>query len=214
MTKETASEQGKGDQAKKAQGPPEGLVIEELKDTAKAPSGPPRNEFERLQQTVSTMKTSARARQMSTEQELQNALSLASEKVGEAQRMEQITAQVEKVMETLNEGGETIRANPASFLRQVEQLRTKIGEQQLMAGTTAARSLQQAVAAMAEAQAAMIQSGALATMAAQVKGVEESARLMTGVGPGSSSSGQGGGSGGGQTRASDKDRESRQLPIQ
>ncbi len=214
MTKETASEQGKGDQGKKVHGPPEGLVIEELKDASKAPSGPPKNEFERLQQTVSTMKTSARAQQMSTEQELQNALSLASEKVGEAQRMEQITAQVEKVIATLNEGAEAIKNSPASFLRQVEQLRTKIGEQQLMAGTTVTRSLQQAVAALAEAQAAMIQSGALATMAAQVKGVEESGRLMTGMGTSSSTQSQGGGSGGGQSRIPDKDRESRQLPIQ
>jgi uncharacterized membrane protein YgcG len=217
LTKETANEQGK-----RVQGPPEGLVIEELRDTAKAPSGPPKTAFERLQQMVSTMKTTARSEQMVTERELQSALSLASEKVGDAQRMEQIAAQIDKVIGSLHEGSESVKANPASFLRPVEQLRTKIGEQQLMAGATVTRSLQQAVAAMAEAQAAMMQGAALTGMAAQVKEFEESTRLLTGVGtgssgsgPGSSGSGQGGqSSGGGQSRTPDKDKESRQLPIQ
>ncbi len=207
MPRESSFEQGR----KSSQEQREGLVIEQLRETAKAPSGPPKTDFERLQQMVGTMKTGARSEQMATEMELQSALTLASEKVADAQKMEQISALIENVTQKLSEGNESLKSDPATFLRMVEQLRMKIGEQQLMAESQVARATQQAVGALAESQAALFQSKTLASLSARVKELEDTARVGWGA------SGPGGWSGAGSPGGSSKegsDKNSKQLPLQ
>jgi len=191
MSKDSGFEQNR-----KAGGqePSEGLVIDQIRESAKAPLSPPRTEFERLQTMAAAMRTDARSEQMAMEQELQGALTTASEKVADAKRMEQIFALVDKVSQKLEEGASSIKSDPASFLHLVEQLQTKIGEQMAMTDAQVSRSLQQALSALARSQAALFQSKTLSTLATQAKEFEDSARLAAGISP-------------------DKDHPSKQLPL-
>ncbi len=224
MSKDFGPEQSK---KSAGQGPPEGLVIEQIRESAKAPSGTPRSEFERLQQMVATIRTGTRSEQMAMEQELQGALTLASEKVGDAQRMDQIFALVDQVSQQLQEGVPSLKSEPSSFLHLVEQLQAKVGEQMAMTDAQVARSLQQALSALAQSQAALFQSRTLSTLAAQVKEFEDSARLAAGAGPGGTGSGgsttggsASGGSGGSQkgsgnvTKPGSDRMNKQQLPLQ
>lgn len=201
MSKDSGVEESK---KAESQGPPGGLVIEQIRESAKAPSGTPKNEFERLQQLVSTMRAGTRSEQMVTEQELQGALTMASEKVGDARRMDQVFALVDQVSQQLEQGKATLTSDPASFLHLVEQLQAKVAEQATTTDAQVARSLQQAVSALAMSQAALFQSKSLGLLSAQVKEFEESARLVAGVGKsgGSGGNSSGGGSGGGSSGGS------------
>ncbi|MHB8756987.1 MAG: hypothetical protein ACYC6V_03105 [Bacillota bacterium] len=217
MSKDSRPEEGK---KVEAQGPPGGLVIEQIRESAKAPSGTPKSEFERLQQLVAAMRTETRSEQMITEQELQGSLTTASEKVGDARRMEQVFALVDRVSQQLEQGEGSLSSDPGPFLHLVEQLQAKVVEQAAMTDTQVARCMQQAVSALAQSEAALFQSKSLGLLAAQVKEFEESARLAAGVGKGggssgggSSSSGSSGGSGNVTKPGSDK-MNNKRLPLQ
>ena len=213
MSKDSGTEEGK---KAETQGPPGDLVIEQIRESAKAPSGTPKSEFERLQQLVAVIRTGTRSEQMVTEHELQGSLTTASEKVGDARRMEQVFSLVDRVSQQLEQGEGSLSSDPGPFLHLVEQLQAKVAEQTAMTDAQVARSMQQAVSALAQSQAALFQSKSLSLLAAQVKEFEESARLAAGVGKGGGSSG-GGGSGGGSgnvTKPGSDKMNNKRLPLQ
>lgn len=125
-----------------------------------------------LLQLANKMGTLVRAQQMETEQQLQSTLNQASGAIADAQSLDVIAGLVQGLGERL-EAGQSLQKNEAQILQVLEKLKSKIGETQSTTDMQVARSLQQAVSSLAQAQAAMFQSQSYKELDKLVKQLEQ-----------------------------------------
>jgi len=97
-------------------------------------------------------------------------LSQASSHVADSQAIDTLFAISQQVASIVSQGNEALRANAQQVSDLISQLQTQIQMQQSKADRQVAKSLQQAVSSLAEAQNAMFHSMTLGELAQQVSG--------------------------------------------
>ena len=150
---------------------PASHVVEELRRSFKPPgAGTPTTPAEKIEEALSQVQNAIREQQMNTEQNLQNCLSKASTHVADSQAVDTLFALSQQLSSLVSQGNESLRANVTQVDELVSQLGTQLAMQQAKSDRQVAMALQQAVAAMSDAQNAMFQSMALSEMQQLVRG--------------------------------------------
>lgn len=150
---------------------PASHVVDELRRSFKPPgAGLPTTPAEKIESALSLVENGIREQQMASEQNLQQCLSQASTHVADSQAIDTLFAISQQVASIVSQGNEALRANAQQVSDLISQLQTQIQMQQSKADRQVAKSLQQAVSSLAEAQNAMFQSMTLGELAQQVSG--------------------------------------------
>ncbi|MBS4030094.1 MAG: hypothetical protein KGZ63_01540 [Clostridiales bacterium] len=123
--------------------------------------------FEQFQTLVADLQTTARQQQLKTEQTIQQTLQQAATALGDAQKIDKITKQIQTMQQALTQQGP--QNNPQFFRNMLQQLDCTIQEQQHQADMQVSQSLQQTISSMAQSQAAMFDSQAYVKLAEVLK---------------------------------------------
>lgn len=137
-------------------------------DIAANPAPTPYEEFQTL---VVELQTTARQQQLKTEQTIQQTLQQAATALGDAQKIDIITKQIQTMQQALTQQGP--QNNPRFFQNMLQQLSCNIQEQQHQADMQVSQSLQQTISSMAQSQAAMFDSQAYIKLAEMLKQSEK-----------------------------------------
>jgi hypothetical protein len=127
--------------------------------------------FEDFQTLVADLQTTARQQQLKTEQTIQQTLQQAATALGDAQKIDMISKQIQTMQQALTQQGP--QNNPRFFQNILQQLSSTIQEQQHQADMQVSQSLQQTIASMAQSQAAMFDSQAFVKLAEMLKQSEK-----------------------------------------
>lgn len=133
-------------------------------EMAANPQFAPYEDFMRL---VTQLQSTARQQQLRTEQSIQQTLQQAATALNDAQKIEQITQQMQMVQQALNQQGPT--NNPEYYTQMMQQLSTNIQDQLHRSDQQVTEALQQTVASMSQSQSAMFNSQLYANMAEMLK---------------------------------------------
>lgn len=127
--------------------------------------------FEEFQTLIADLQSTARQQQLKTEQTIQQTLQQAASALGDAQKIDIITKQIQTMQQALTQQGP--QNNPRFFQNMLQQLSCHIQEQQHRADMQVSQSLQQTVSSMAQSQAAMFDSQAYVKLAEMLKQSEK-----------------------------------------
>ncbi|HHW26538.1 MAG TPA: hypothetical protein GXX23_04245 [Firmicutes bacterium] len=141
-------------------------------------AGTPTTPAERIEEALCQVQNQIREQQMCTEQDLQECLSKASSRVADSQSVDTMFALVQQVTSMVSQGNEALQSNLRQVRELIARLSANLAQQQAIADRQIARSLHQAVSAMAEAQNAMFQSMAISEMSLLVKGAQDVAEQV------------------------------------
>jgi len=156
---------------------PASHVVDELRKSFRPPgAGVPTTPSEKIEDALSQVQNAVREQQMATEQNLQNCLSKASTHVADSQAVDTLFAVSQQVSALVSQGNESLRANAPQVSELVTQLGAQLAMQQAKSDREVAMALQQAVAAMCDAQNAMFQSMSIAEMQQLVKGAGQTVK--------------------------------------
>ncbi len=128
----------------------------------------PYGEFNQL---VTELQATAREQQLKTEQSIQQTLQQAAAALGNAQKIDIITGQLQAMQQALTEQGPD--KNPQYFTQMLHKLTTQVREQQHQSDRQVAQSLQQAVASISQSQSAMFDSQAYTKITEMIKQCEK-----------------------------------------
>lgn len=150
---------------------PSSHVVDELRKSFKPPgAGAPTTPAEKIEEALAQVQNSVREQQMSTESNLQNCLAKASTHVADSQAVDTIFAITQQLSALISQGNESLRANIPQVNEMVANLGAQLAMQQAKSDRQVSMALQQAVAAMSDAQSAMFQSMSIAEMQQLVRG--------------------------------------------
>jgi len=127
--------------------------------------------YEDFKMLVAQLQTMARAQQLKTEQAIQQTLQQAATALGDAQKVDLISQQIQVMQQALNQQGP--RNNPQYFLKMLQQLTTRVQEQLHQSDQQVAQAMQQTIAAMAQSQSAMFDSQAFGNLTETLKQCEK-----------------------------------------
>ncbi len=136
--------------------------------TAANPQPSPYEEFKQL---ITELQATAREQQLKTEQSIQQTLQHAATALGDAQKIDLITGQLQAMQKALTEQGPD--NNPQYFTQMLKQLATQVREQQYQSDRQVAQALQQAVASISQSQSAMFDSQAYTKVIEMIKQCEK-----------------------------------------
>lgn len=126
--------------------------------------------YEEFKQLTTELQSTIRQQQLKAEQSIQQTLQQAAGILGDAQKIDLMTIQVQAIQQALSQQGPT--NNPQFFSEILQQLGTAVREQLHQSDQQVAQALQQTVSSMAQSQSAMFDSQSFTKMADMLKQCE------------------------------------------
>lgn len=162
------------------QTPPEKVtashIVDEIRESYKASnSSQTNNPVQQLSQSITQIENKVREQQMLTESSLQQSLTQASTYVSDAQKIDTLLRSCQQLSQQVQQG----TYNTPQVSQLLDQLKTKVYDQEIRTGAQVTQSMQQAVSALAQAQSAMFQTGAFNQMRQIIKQCEQTIQQTT-----------------------------------